>query len=273
VSGWRRALRRSNLALVGLALCAPIVAVAVLAPWIAPADPMTVNVRQRLLPPDGAHLMGTDVLSREVFGTRTSLLVGVTSVVLGTLIGCGVGAGAGYVRGLLDESLMRLMDTLVAFPAILLALALVVVLGSGVFTVTLAIAVIRIPLFARTSRASVLTERERDYVEAARCIGQQDSLILLRHIFPNILSPVVVLATSSLATGIVIEASLSFLGLGVSAPDVSWGGMLNESRQLLRDYPWLVIFPGAALSLTVLGFNLLGDGVRDLLDPRLRTAI
>jgi peptide/nickel transport system permease protein len=264
--------------MVGMLLSAPILAVAALAPWVAPADPNVINTAQRLLPPGAGHLMGTDelgrdVLSRVIYGARISLEVSISSTVVGMAVGCVLGAVAGYRGRLTDEILMRLTDALIAFPSILLALVLVVVMGAGVVTVIIAIAAIRIPLFARTIRGSVLAEREREYVEAARSVGQRPAMILLRHIVPNVLAPVIVLATTTLASGIIIEASLSFLGLGVSAPDVTWGGMLNSSRQYMQDYPWMTFFPGLALSLAVLGANLLGDGVRDLMDPRLRTVL
>jgi ABC-type dipeptide/oligopeptide/nickel transport system permease subunit len=184
-----------------------------------------------------------------------------------------LGALAGSLGGTPDAVLMRLMDSIVAFPAILLALVLVAILGPGLVTVMTAIAVIRVPVFARTMRVSVLAEREREYVAAARCIGQREGVILARHIVPNVISPIIVLATSFFASGIVVEASLSFLGLGVTPPAVSWGTMLNDSREYLANNPWASLFPGAILTLSVLGFNLLGDGLRDLLDPRLRRQV
>jgi peptide/nickel transport system permease protein len=183
-----------------------------------------------------------------------------------------LGAVSGYSGGALDSALMRLMDAILAFPPILLALVLVAILGPGLYTVMTAVAAIRVPIFARTIRASLLAERERDYIEAARGLGQRDLVILARHLVPNVMAPIIVLATSYFAAGIVVEASLSFLGLGVVPPDVSWGTMLSESREYLQVYPWAPFFPGLAMSLAVLGFNLLGDGVRDLLDPRLRAA-
>jgi ABC-type dipeptide/oligopeptide/nickel transport system permease subunit len=195
------------------------------------------------------------------------------SVVLGLVVGTALGLATGYAGGALDDVVMRLMDAALAFPAILLALVLVAIMGTGLVAVMTAVAALRIPIFARTVRGMVLAERGRDYVDAARGIGQRQVVILLRHILPNVASPTVVLATSLFASGIVIEASLSFLGLGVVPPDVSWGTMLNESRQVMQLDPWTAIFPGAALSVAVLGFNLLGDGLRDLLDPRLRSAI
>jgi len=273
-----RLLRRSRLLSAGLVICLPLVLVAVLAPLIAPYDPLAVQARQRFLPPGTSHLMGTDdlgrdILSRVVFGAHISFEVGLASVALGLLLGVALGATTGYTAGVFDAVVMRIMDAVLAFPAILLALALVAVLGPGLVTVMTAVAVVRVPIFARTVRASVLGEREKDYVLAARCLGQRDLAILAGHIMPNAISPIVVLGTSYFATAIVLEASLSFLGLGVTSPDVSWGTMLNESRQYMERYPWAPLFPGLAITLAVLGFNLLGDGVRDLLDPRLRTAL
>lgn len=268
-------LQRSKLALIGAVICAPIMVVAVIAPLITPYDPLAIDIRKRLLPPSLEHPMGTDgfgrdTLSRVISGTRVSLYVGIVSVLLGLVGGLILGAVSGYWGGIVDTIIMRMMDALMALPAILLALVLIAIFRPGLFTVMTAIAAVRIPVFARTIRASIITERERDYVVAARSIGQRETRILIRHIVPNVTSPIVVLATSYLANGIVVEASLSFLGLGVTPPDVSWGTMLSESREYMLNYRWAPIFPGMALSLAVLGFNLIGDGVRDLLDPRLR---
>ncbi len=277
---WRgvsRLVTRSRVAITGFCICLPIVILAMIAPVVAPYDPQVMNIQQRLLPPSLRHPMGTDVfgrdtLSRVIFGDRISVEVGGLSVLLGLVVGSALGAMAGYIGGRFDDVVMRLMDATLAFPAILLALVLIAILGPGLVAVMTAVAALRIPIFARTVRALVLTERARDYVDAARCIGQRHLVILLRHIFPNIISPTIVLATSYFASGIVIEASLSFLGLGVIPPDVSWGTMLNDSRRVMQIDPWTAIFPGLALSVAVLGFNLLGDGVRDLLDPWLSTA-
>jgi len=209
-------------------------------------------------------------LSRVVFGARISLQVGIVSVLLGTIVGLIVGAIAGYVGGGIDNVLMSIMDAIYAFPAILLALALVAAFEPGLVTVMTAIAIVRIPIFARTVRSSVLAEREKEYIEAARCIGVNNLGILTKHILPNITAPLIVVTTTYFAAAIVVEASLSFLGLGVPPPQASWGVMLNDGRKYMESMPHVVLYPGIAISLTVLGFNLLGDGLRDVLDPRLR---
>lgn len=268
-------LLQNRLAVVGLTISLLVVLVAILAPLLAPYDPLQLNIVDRLKPPSSAHWFGTDhlgrdILSRSIFGARISLEVGVVAVALGTILGLIAGAIAGYVGGRTDTAIMSLMDAIYAFPAILLALVLVATLGASLVTVMTAIAVVRIPIFARTVRASVLAEREKEYIEAARCLGQRQFWIFVRHILPNILAPLIVVTTTYFATAIVVEASLSFLGLGVPPPAASWGVMLNDGRKYMEAYPHVVIFPGLAISLTVLGFNLLGDGVRDVLDPRLR---
>jgi ABC-type dipeptide/oligopeptide/nickel transport system permease subunit len=271
-------LLRSRLFVTGLLICVPLALVALFAPLIAPYDPLAIQARERFQPPSPSHLMGTDNLGRDIFsrvvyGAHISFEVGFASVALGLLLGVAIGALGGYVGGVFDTLSMRVMDAVLAFPAILLALALVTILGPSLLTTMTAIALVRVPIFARTVRASVLGERGKDYVQAARCLGQRDLIVLARHIMPNSISPILVLGTSYFATAIVLEASLSFLGLGVTAPDVSWGTMLNESRQYMERYPWAPLFPGLAITLAVLGFNLLGDGLRDLLDPRLRSAL
>ncbi|MEJ5199499.1 MAG: ABC transporter permease [Anaerolineae bacterium] len=268
-------LARNRLALVGMIITAIVVLIALLAPLLAPYDPLQLNLPERLQGPSRAHWMGTDhlgrdILSRVIFGARISLQVGVVAVALGTVVGLIAGAAAGYIGGRTDTIIMGVMDAIYAFPAILLALVLVAVFKPGLVTVMTAIAIVRIPIFARTVRGSVLAEREREYVLAARSLGQREWVILARHILPNILAPLIVVTTTYFATAIVVEASLSFLGLGVPPPAASWGVMLNDGRRFMEASPHVVIFPGVAISLTVLGFNLLGDGLRDVLDPRLK---
>jgi peptide/nickel transport system permease protein len=268
-------LLHNRMAVIGMVIASIVVLTAILAPWLSPYDPIQIDLVNRLQPPSSEHLMGTDhmgrdILSRVIYGANISLQVGVVSVALGTLLGLIVGAAAGYLGGSIDTILMSLMDAIYAFPAILLALALVAVFGPSLVTVMTAIAIVRIPIFARTVRSSVLAEKEKEYIEAARCIGQYESRILIRHILPNIVAPMIVVTTTYFAAAIVVEASLSFLGLGVPPPEASWGVMLNDGRRFMENYPHTVIFPGLAISISVLGFNLLGDGLRDVLDPRLR---
>lgn len=268
-------LLRNRLALIGMIITFIVIITGILAPVIAPFNPLEIRLKDRLKPPDATHIMGTDhlgrdIFSRIIFGARISLEVGIVSVALGTVVGLVVGAAAGYLGKRVDTVLMSIMDAIYAFPAILLALALVAAFGQGLVTVMTAIAIVRIPIFARTVRSSILAEKEKEYVEAARCIGQYDLIILARHILPNIMAPIIVVTTTYFAAAIVVEASLSFLGLGIPPPEASWGVMLNDGRRFMEAYPHVVIYPGIILSLTVLGFNLLGDGLRDVLDPRLR---
>ena len=268
-------LVHNRLAAIGLVITVLVVLTALMASVLAPDDPLQLNVPERLQAPSAAHIMGTDhlgrdIFSRVIFGTQISLQVGIVAVALGSVVGLIAGAAAGYLGGRMDTAIMGIMDAIYAFPAILLALVLVAVFGASLVTVMTAIAIVRIPIFARTVRGSVLAEREKEYVEAARCIGQNPVWILFRHILPNTVAPLIVVTTTYFATAIVVEASLSFLGLGVPPPAASWGVMLNDGRKYMEAYPHVVIFPGAAISLTVLGFNLLGDGLRDVLDPRLK---
>lgn len=268
-------LWRNTLARIGMVISAVVVLAAIFGPALAPYDPVALNLADRLQPPSAEHFMGADHLGRDIFtrvlyGARISLQVGVVSVALGTLVGLLLGAVAGYVGGRTDTIIMAVMDAVYAFPAILLALVLVAVFKPGLLTVMTAIAIVRIPIFARTVRASVLAEREKEYIEAARCVGQRHGIIMARHILPNILAPLIVVTTTYFATAIVVEASLSFLGLGIPPPAASWGTMLNDGRKFMESTPHTVLFPGIAISLTVLGFNMLGDGLRDVLDPRMK---
>ncbi|MHB0988961.1 MAG: ABC transporter permease [Bellilinea sp.] len=268
-------LLRNRLALIGMIITFIVIVVAIFAPVIAPFDPLEIRLKDRLQPPDSTYIMGTDhlgrdILSRIVYGARISLEVGIISVALGTVLGLIAGAAAGYLGKRTDTIIMSIMDAIYAFPAILLALALVAAFGPGLVTVMTAIAIVRIPIFARTVRSSILSEKEKEYIEAARCIGQRELVILARHILPNIVAPIIVVTTTYFAAAIVVEASLSFLGLGVPPPEASWGVMLNDGRKFMEQAPHVVVYPGIVLSLTVLGFNLLGDGLRDVLDPRLR---
>lgn len=274
---WRRGLRtlfRRKIALVGAALVALNVAVAAVAPGLARWDPGALDVKARLAAPTAAHWLGTDdvgrdVWSRIVYGARLSMLVGGSVVLLSFAAGLAVGLLGGYFRRL-DDVLMRVMDGLMAFPGIILAIALMASLGSSVVNVILALGVVQVPRVARIVRGSVLVIRETPYVEAARALGIPDRTILWRHVLPNCLSPVVVQGTFIFAAAVLGEAALSFLGVGVPPYVPSWGSVLAEGRLYLQQAPWLTIGPGAAIMGAILGLNLFGDGLRDLLDPKLR---
>jgi peptide/nickel transport system permease protein len=266
---------KNRLALLGIIIVTFVVLIAVLAPLIQVYDPLDQNIADRLQTPTIQHIFGTDQLGRDVWarivnGARIALLVGIIAVGIGILFGLPIGAIAGYYRGWLDEVIMRAMDALLAVPPILMALVIVAVLGGSLFNIMIAIGFVYIPRFARVIRGSVLSEREKEYVEAAKMIGESHLSILFRQILPNCLSPLIVQATVFIAYAILTEAALSFLGLGVAPPNPSWGSMLNDARLFIESKPLLAIIPGLSISITVLGFNLLGDGLRDILDPRLR---
>jgi peptide/nickel transport system permease protein len=272
----RRALRRlasRRGAMAGAAAVLFFVLVAIAAPLIAPYDPVATSWSAVRQPPSFEHWFGTDeigrdVLSRVIFGARASLLAGVVSVCIS--LACGVPAGlvAGYVGGFLDGLLMRITDALLACPFLILATALAAFLGPSLTNAMIAIGISAMPAFIRLTRAQVLNARVEDYVEAARAVGNPHRRIVLRHILPNILAPVMVQATLAIAAAIIAEASLSFLGLGQQPPDPSWGSMLNTAKNFLEEAPWMAIWPGAAIFSVVLAFNLFGDGLRDALDPR-----
>ena len=251
------------------------VLMAVFAPAISPYDPLKQDLGSLLAPPSAAHPFGTDnigrdVLARVIWGTRVSLIAGFVSVALAVVAGSLLGLAAGYWGGNLDGLVMRLMDAVLSFPALVLALALGAVLGAGLGGVLIALGVVYTPTFARLMRGQVLTIRTREFVEAARVLGAPDWRILQRHILPNAATPIVVQASLSVAFAILAEASLSFLGLGVPPPEPSWGSMINAGRGYLQQAPWIVFGPGAALFVSVLGLNFVGDAIRDALDPRLR---
>ena len=264
----------NRLALLGIIIVALVVIVAILAPVIERYDPLQQSIADRLRRPDIGHFFGTDHLGRDVWarivhGARVSLLVGLIAVGIGIGLGTPIGAISGYYRGTVDEIIMRIMDSLLAFPPILMALVVVTILGPSLFNTMIAIGVTYVPRFARVIRGSVLSEREKEYVEAAKMVGESSLSILFRQILPNSLSPLIVKATVFIAYAILTEAALSFLGLGIQPPNPSWGSMLNESKLFIESDPHLAIVPGLAISITVLGFNLFGDGLRDILDPRL----
>ena len=253
-----------------------VIALAAAAPWIfTRASPDQIDILARLAPPSRLHVLGTDnigrdLLARLVWGARISLLVALVSVGGAASIGVTLGLLAGYLGGWVESVVMRLVDVFLSFPAILLALALVAVLGAGVTSVITALTLVFWTQYARVIRASALAEKQKVYVEAATAVGANSGRIVIRHILPNILSPVIILATLGMGTAVVAESTLSFLGMGVQPPAPSWGWTLAFGTRYLRDAPHIATFSGLAIMLTVLGFNLLGDGVRDMLDPRFR---
>jgi peptide/nickel transport system permease protein len=267
------ALRHNIPAMVGLVVLALLVIVGILGPWLAPYGTNAVDVNHMLEAPSAAHPFGTDdlgrdVLSRVIVAARVSLLVGVVSVGLALLFGVTIGLVSGYYRGVVDNVLMRCMDVMFAFPVLLLAVAIVAVLGPGLLTAMIAIGVVYAPIFARVTRASVLSVREQVFVRAAVSLGASDARIIRRHILPNVAAPLIVQTSLSLAFAILSEAALSFLGLGVQPPQPSWGRMLYDARGFVQQAWWMGFFPGLAIFVTVLAFNVVGDALRDVLDPR-----
>jgi peptide/nickel transport system permease protein len=268
-----RALGGDPRAALGLGLVALAIAAALSAALIAPYAPDMPDFVNTLAPPSSGHWLGTDelgrdVLSRIIYGARTSLLVGILSVAVAALAGTALGLVSGYFGGLADAAIMRSMDVVFAFPSILLALAITAVLGPSLTNAVLAIAVVNLPVFARVARAQTLVVRELEYVEAKRALGFGTGNILLRTVLPNILAPIIVQGSLLFASAIITESYLSFLGLGAQPPTATWGNMLRNAIGFMELAPWLALFPGAAIFLTVLGCNLLGDGLRDRFDPR-----
>ncbi len=266
---------RNKVALGSAILLSVIALVAILGPFIAPYDPLEQDLINNYASPSFDHLLGTDdlgrdTLSRLIYGARISLGISLSSVGLGALMGSLLGLLAAYYGGWLDRALMRFMDFLLALPGILLAIAIVAVLGKGILNTIIAVAIFSVPTFARLLRASALAIIELDYIEATRALGASDRRIISKHIVPNALTPLVVQATLSLGTAILISSGLSFLGLGVQPPHPEWGAMLSKGRELIRTTPVVAIAPGISITLVVLSFSLLGDGLRDALDPRLR---
>jgi peptide/nickel transport system permease protein len=275
---WLDALRRLSrqpLSIMAGVIVLILVLTAIFGPMLAPYDPNAIEMSNRFAPPSLSHPLGTDdfgrdILSRIMVGARLSLQVGLIAVGLAATVGTTLGILAGYAGRVTDEIIMRLMDILFAFPAILLAIAIMAALGKGITNAMIAIGIVYVPIFARIARGSVLSVREEEFVDAARAIGASDGRIMSRHIFPNVLSPLIVETTLSLSFAILAESALSFFGLGTQPPDPSWGRMLSEGRAYFEQSVWLAIWPGLAIMLTVLGFNLLGDGLRDALDPKLK---
>ncbi len=259
---------------VGLILIVGLITVAIFAPWIAPHDPYRQSLRSRLQAPSGTHLLGTDyygrdVLSRLIYGARYSLTVGLVSILIGSVLGTTLGVLAGYFGGGIDRALVALLDVLMAFPGMLLALTIVGLLGPGLFNVMIAVGVWSVPIFARVVRANSLVARNLQFVEAARATGCGHTRTILRHILPESFSAILVLCTFRMSTAILTAAGLSFLGLGAQPPMPEWGAILSESRSVLRQAPWISVYTGCLITLTVVSFNLVGDALRDLLDPRM----
>ena len=271
-----RRLLRNGPALIGLTIIVIFVLAAVLAPVIAPYEALQRDAGQVFKPPSATHLMGTDrqsrdVFSRILFGAQISLLVGVVSVIMGVAMGGTIGAIAGAFGGRIDSVLMRIVDVLLAIPGILLAIGIVVWLDRGLPQIMFAVAATNAPIFARILRGSMLALRESDYVTAARSMGASTGRLLLRHMLPNALTPIIVASTLALATAIIDVAGLGFLGLGPADPRTAeWGTMLTGATSFYRQAPWIIFFTGAAISVSAIGFNLLGDGLRESLDPRLK---
>jgi peptide/nickel transport system permease protein len=276
-----RRLARRRTALFGLVVVAVVVLTALLAPWVSPFDPIEQDIGDRRLKPPGwvadtgrIHLLGTDHLGRDllariIHGAQPALLVGFAAVAISGVLGMAAGLLAGYFGGKVDDVLMRLADIQLAFPFILLAIAVIGVLGPSLKTIIVVIGVSSWVVYARVVRGAVLTLREREFVHAALALGSRDGRVMLRHVLPNALTPWLVVATLDMARVIVIESALSFLGLGVQPPTPTWGGMLADGRVYISTAWWLATFPGLAILVTVLGINLFGDGLRDTLDPRL----
>jgi peptide/nickel transport system permease protein len=273
----------SKIATLGALIFALFLLIAILAPILAPHDPALQDLKRRLAPPIGLGMekasleyplgndnLGRDILSRLLVGSRVSLVVGVSTILLASSVGSLIGAVAGFYRGLLDNVVMRIVDIWMAFPSLLLAIAFGAALGPGLFNLVLALSLTIWVVYCRVVRAEVLSIRERDYVLAARAMGASDLRIILRHVLPNVLAPILVISTLQMGVVIISEASLNFLGVGVQSTVPTWGGMLADGREFMRDAWWLATFPGIAISIVVLGVNLLGDGLRDALDPRLR---
>jgi peptide/nickel transport system permease protein len=273
---WRRTMRRltkRRAALVGLMIVAFFIALSILAPIVAPYDPLATNWAMVRKPPSMLHLFGTDeigrdILARMIWGSRASLMAGIVSVSLALTIGVPIGLLTGYVGGIVDGTVMRLVDAMLAIPFLILAIALAAFLGPNLTNAMIAIGVSQVPVFVRLTRGQVLSVKHEEYVEAARAVGNPDPRIVLRHILPNIVPPLLVQATLATAAAIIAEASLSFLGLGQQPPSPSWGSMLNTAKNFMSQAPWMAFWPGLAISGLVLSLNLFGDGLRDALDPR-----
>ena len=270
---WRQ-LRRNRPALLGMAVLSVFALSGLLASWLAPYDPHRSDLEGSLAAPSAGHWLGTDelgrdILSRIIHGARVSMVIGTISVSIGVAVGVPVGLFAGYFGGRVDLLSQRVIDVLLGFPSIILAIVLVTVLGVGLVNVMIAVGIVSVPTYARLIRGQVLSLKAREFVEAARALGAGTARVVFRHVFPNTISVLIVQTTLQVASAILSAAALGFLGLGVQQPTAEWGAMLSTARQYIQLAPHTLIFPGLAIMLTVLGFNLLGDGLRDALDPRM----
>jgi peptide/nickel transport system permease protein len=268
-----RYLNKNKLAVIGLTIILSLIIIAIIAPFIAPHDPLEQNLNNRLLPPCEEYPLGTDdlgrcILSRIIYGARISLELGIIVVGITSSIGVVLGGFAGYYGGILDEIIMRVVDIMLSFPGIILALAIAGALGPSLFNVMLALTLVHWTSYARVVRGAVLSVKEKEFVESARALGAGNLYIMVNHILPNVIAPVIVMATLGMGHVILSAAALSFLGLGSQPPIPEWGAMLNSGRAFMRTAPSLTFFPGLAIMITVLAFNFLGDGLRDALDPR-----
>lgn len=282
VAPWRRTLasviavfNANKTTWLGLAVFLAIAIVAGLAPWLAPFDPIEQHILDAMTAPNHTYWLGTDsfgrdVLSRILWGARISIVIGVASVALGMVVGSTFGILAGYLGGRIDQLIMRAMDVLLSFPTLIMGLLVVAVLGPSMLNLTVAIALTVLPKFARIARAPTIAVKERDYIEACRALGYSDIRIMLVHILPNVMGDILVLGSLWTATAIRIEASLSFIGLGVKPPTATWGGIIRDGFENILDAPWISLYAGLAVLLTVFALNLLGDGLRDAVDPKLR---
>jgi len=271
----RMAFWRNRTAVVGAVLAVLIFLVAVLAPWLAPYDPLEQDVLVRLAESDDTHWLGTDdfgrdVLSRLIWGSRISLVIGFAATLLGLVAGTALGMVAGFYRGRLEHLIMRAIDVVMSFPDLILAIAITAALGSSMTNLIVTLGIVMTPGFARLAHGSVLSMREREYVLAARAIGARDPRILLKHVLPNIFGELLVAGTLWVGLAIRLEANLAFIGLGVQPPTPTWGNMIREGVDVLINAPWISVYSGLCILLTILAFNMLGDGVRDMIDPKLR---
>lgn len=270
------ALKKNKIAVVGLIVILLLVFIAFFGEMIAPYDPLKIDMGAAKQGPSASHWFGTDIQGRDIFsrvlsGTKYSLLVGIGAVAFSLVIGTIVGAIAGYFGGIIDIVFMRIMDMMLAIPSILLAITLMAAFGQGLDKAIVAIGIVSIPEYARIVRSSILSVKENDYVAAAKVIGNNDGRIIFKHILPNVVSSIVVRATLGISTAILDIAALGFLGLGVKPPTPEWGTMLGDAKTYILSLPYMIVFPGIAISVTVLAFNLFGDGLRDALDPKARS--